>query len=76
MVKKVIINLDSSKAPAPDCIPVWVLKNCESELSYILAEFFNMCLKALFPSLLEGLNGGPCILRMLVTGLLLKLPSC
>ena len=28
-----------------DCIPVVVLKNCESELSYILAELFNMCLK-------------------------------
>ena len=30
MVKKVITNLDSSKAPGPDCIPVMVLKNCES----------------------------------------------
>ena len=29
----------------PDCIPVVVLKNSESELSYILAELFNMCLK-------------------------------
>ena len=29
----------------PDCIPVVVLKNCEPELSYILAELFNMCLK-------------------------------
>ena len=28
MVKKVIINLDSSKASGPDCIPVVVLKNC------------------------------------------------
>ena len=35
MVKKVIINLDSSKASGPDCIPVVVLKNCEPELSYI-----------------------------------------
>ena len=34
-----------SKASSPDCIPVVVLKNCESELSYILAELFNMCLK-------------------------------
>ena len=32
MVKKVITNLDSSKAPGPDCIPVVVLKNCEPEL--------------------------------------------
>ena len=45
MVKKVIANLDSSKVPGLDCIPVVVLKNCEPELSYILAELFNMCLK-------------------------------
>ena len=37
MVKKVIMNLDLSKASGPDCIPVVVLKNCEPELSYILA---------------------------------------
>ena len=42
MVKKVITNLDSSKASGPDCIPVVILKNCEPELSYILAEHFNM----------------------------------
>ena len=35
IVKKVKINL----------ILVVVLKNCEPELSYILAEPFNMCLK-------------------------------
>ena len=29
----------------PDCIPVVVLKNCVPELSYILAELFNICLK-------------------------------
>ena len=34
MVKKVIMNLDLSKASGPDCIPVVVLKNCEPELSY------------------------------------------
>ena len=45
MVKKVITNLNSSKASGPDCIPVVVLKNCEPELSYILAELLNMCLK-------------------------------
>ena len=45
MVKKVIINLDLSKASGSDCIPVVVLKNCEPELSYILAELFNKCLK-------------------------------
>ena len=45
MVKKVITNLDSSKASGPDCIPVMVLKNCEPELPYILTELTNMCLK-------------------------------
>ena len=45
MVEKVITNLDSSKASGPDCIPVVVLKNCEPELSYILAKLFNICLK-------------------------------
>ena len=45
MVGKVVMNLDLSKASRPDCIPVVVLKNCESELSYILPELFNKCLK-------------------------------
>ena len=45
MVKKVLANFDSSKAYGPDCIPVVVVKNCEPELPYILAELFNMCLK-------------------------------
>ena len=38
-------NLDLSKASGPDCIPVVVLKNCEPELSYILAGLFNKRLK-------------------------------
>ena len=42
MVKKVITILDLSKALGPDCIPVLVLKNCEPEISYILAELFNV----------------------------------
>ena len=41
MVKKVIMNLDLSMGSGPDCIPVVFLKNCEPELSYILAELFN-----------------------------------
>ena len=45
MVQKVVMNLDLSKASGPDCIPVVVLKNYELELSYILAELFNKCLK-------------------------------
>ena len=44
-MKKVITNLDSSKVPGPDYIPVVVLRNCEPEISYVLAEFFNMYLK-------------------------------
>ena len=44
-VTSVIMNLDLSKTSGPDCIPVVVLKNCEPELSYILAELFNKCLK-------------------------------
>ena len=45
MVRKVVMNLDLSKTSGPDCIAVVVLKNCESELSYILAELLNKCLK-------------------------------
>ena len=44
-IKKVIMNLDSSKTPGPDCISVVVLKNFEPELSSILAELLNMCRK-------------------------------
>ena len=45
MVRKVITNLDSSKASVPDRILVVIQKNCEPELSYVLAELLNMCLK-------------------------------
>ena len=45
MVKKVIACFDTSKVPGPDCISVVVLKICEPELSYMLTELFNMCLK-------------------------------
>ena len=45
MVKKIITKLHLSKASGPDCILVVVLKNCEPELSYILADLFNKCLK-------------------------------
>ena len=40
IVKKVITNLDLPKASGSDCIPEVVLKICEPELSYILAELF------------------------------------
>ena len=45
MVKKVIMNLDLSKALGADYIPVLLLKNSQSKLSYILAELFNKCLQ-------------------------------
>ena len=32
VVKKVIMNLDSSRTSGPDCTPVVVLENCEPEL--------------------------------------------
>ena len=39
------MNIDLSKTSGPDCIPLVVLKNCQLELSYILAELINKCLK-------------------------------
>ena len=45
LVKKFTTNLDLSKTSGPDYIPEVVLKNCEPELSYILAEPFTTCLK-------------------------------
>ena len=49
MVKKVITNLDLPKASGPDCISVVVLKNCESEISYIPAELFKCLKESCFP---------------------------
>ena len=61
MVEKVIMNLDLSKASGPDCIPVVVLKNCEPENSYLLAELFHVSKRVSFFRLLESLIGGHCI---------------
>ena len=62
MVKKVKMNLNLSKASGPYCISMVVLKNCELELSNMLAELFSKCLKeSCFPDLLEGFISGPCI---------------
>ena len=61
LVKKVKTKLHLPKAPGPYCIApiaVFALKKCESELWYILAELFKICLKE---SCLEGLMCGPCI---------------
>ena len=59
MFQKVITNLNSLKA-GPDCIQVLVLKNCDSELSYILAELFNKFLKKFcFPDYWKVSSVGP-----------------
>ena len=44
LVRKVIANFHYSEVSGFLCIPVVVLKNCEPELSYVLAEYFNLCL--------------------------------
>ena len=73
MVKKVIMNLDLSKAFSPDSIPLVVLKNCEPKLSYILAELFKKkCLKkSCFPDCWKVSSVVP-VLRMLGNGLQLE----
>ena len=64
MVKKVIKELDSSKASGPDCIPVVVLQNCEPELTYILAKLFNIHLKeSYFPDCWKVSSVAPVFIR-------------
>ena len=71
MDKKVIRNLDSSKASGP-FIPVVVLKNCEPELSYIIAKLFNMFLKeSCFPDCWKVSSVVP-LFKNVGKGLLLK----
>ena len=72
MVKKVIMNLDLSKASGPDCIPVVVLKNCEPEHSCILAELFNKSPKKSVFQMVERFHQWSLYLRMLGKGLQLK----
>ena len=48
LVKKVMTNLDLSKASALDCILGVVLKKCQPELSYILTESTNMYPKKIY----------------------------
>ena len=57
----ILTNLDISKVPGLNCILVVFLKICEPELSYILAELFNVSEEILFSRLLEDLIGGSCI---------------
>ena len=75
MVKKVIMDLDMSKASGPDCFPVVVLKNYDPKISYILTELFNKCLKkSCFPDCwrFSRFHQWSLYLRMLVKGLQLK----
>ena len=69
MVRKVVMNLHFPKPSGPDCIPVVVLKNCEPEFSYILAELFNKCLVFQID---ERFHLWSLYLKMLGKGLLLK----
>lgn len=61
LAKKVTSELDLLKAPGPDYVPVVVLEKCESELSYILHEFFSNCLKEYFFPNFWKLWSGPSI---------------
>ena len=45
MVKKVMTNFDLSKASGRDCIQVVVLNKCEPELSVVITELFDKCVK-------------------------------
>ena len=55
-IKKIIINLDLPMVSGADCITLVVLDNCEPELSFMLAELFNI-----FSRSLEGSIYGPVI---------------
>ena len=65
------MNLDLSKASGPDCIPAVVLKNCEPELSYILAELVRV-LRSLVFQIVGRFHQSSLYLKMLGKGLLLK----
>ena len=76
MVKKIITNLNSSKVPGPDCIPVALPKNCEPELFSIVPEFCNEGLKkSCFPDCLYHpfslLSVASKVFEKLVIGLLI-----
>ena len=45
MVQKVIANPDLPKVSSPGCVAAVVLRNCDPELSFILAELLSKCLK-------------------------------
>ena len=43
-VYKVLLNLDQSKAPGPDCLPTIVLKTCGRERTPSFCALFNLSL--------------------------------
>ena len=54
------MNLDSSIASGPYFISVVVLKICDPQLWYILAELLNMCLReSYFPDCCKVLSAVP-----------------
>ena len=72
MFKKVIRDLDLAKAPGSDCILVVILRNCERELFYILAELLNKCLKESVFHVVGRSYRWSQYLRMLGKGLLVS----
>ena len=77
IVKKLITNLDSSKASGPVPVVVLkVLKNCKPELSYIKAELFNKCLKESCFQIVGRSHPWSLYLRMLGKGLHVKPLLC
>ena len=65
------MNLDLSKASGPDCSPVVVLKNCEPELSYILADSLSV-LRSLVFQIVGSFHHWSLYLRKLGNSLQLK----
>ena len=61
MVKKVITNLDSSKASGPDCIQVVVEELWVWTFMHISWTLQHVSKRVLFFRVLEGLSGCPCL---------------
>ena len=75
MNTKVVKNFNLPKGSGSDCIPVVVLKTCESELFYILAELFNNVLRSLLFQIIGKFHQWSLYLRMLRKGLQLKITA-
>ena len=75
MNTKAVKNFNLPKGSGSDCIPVVVLKTCESELFYILAELFNNVLRSLLFQIIGKFHQWSLYLRMLRKGLQLKITA-